>query len=512
MTMAPQTAPGEVIVIGAGVGGLSAAAFLARAGVPVQVLEAHVYPGGCAGTFFHQGYRFDAGATLVGGFGPGAPLDRVGQALGIRWPVHLDPVAMQVHLPQGLRVTRWADGPKWLAEVAAHFGPSALSFWQWQMETADALWALMSSMPPWPPDSPAHLVRLARQGMAWLGRLSPARWPGLLRDALGKAGSRLPHHPAHRLLVDAQLLISAQTTADHANALFAAAALDLARLGVGHLPGGVGRVARELAASVVRHGGQVHLRQEVTRVARQGSGWRITTRRGLSLEASHVIFNLPPWNAARLLGDDAPPRLRRLPPRPQDGWGAFTLYLGVDEGVVPADLPLHHQVVQGEPLGEGRSLFLSISPAWDQDRAPAGKRAITLSTHTALAPWWALFHQDREAYEARKQAYTRDLLAQAERVLPGLAEAAHLVLPGTPITFQRFTRRAWGWVGGWPQTHLLRGWSPTLGRGRWLVWDTIFPGQSLPAVALGGLGVASRLLAAPRGAALPAPRLPVEPG
>jgi phytoene dehydrogenase-like protein len=61
--------PGKrVIVTGAGIDGLSAAASLAIAGLDVVVLEAPIYPGGSAGTFSNQGYRFDAGATLAGGF------------------------------------------------------------------------------------------------------------------------------------------------------------------------------------------------------------------------------------------------------------------------------------------------------------------------------------------------------------------------------------------------------------------------------------------------------------
>jgi hypothetical protein len=76
-----------------------------------------------------------------------------------------------------------------------------------------------------------------------------------------------------------------------------------------------------------------------------------------------------------------------------------------------------------------------------------------------------------------------------------LRDAANLVLPGTPVTFQRFTRRLWGWVGGFPQTSLFRAWGPRLGRNLWLVGDSIFPGQSVPAVALGGMRVARSLLA-----------------
>jgi hypothetical protein len=68
-----------VVVIGAGVAGLEAAAGLSRAGLDVTVLEAQLTPGGCASTFSHQGDRFDAGATLAGGFYPGGLMDRVAQ-------------------------------------------------------------------------------------------------------------------------------------------------------------------------------------------------------------------------------------------------------------------------------------------------------------------------------------------------------------------------------------------------------------------------------------------------
>jgi C-3',4' desaturase CrtD len=491
----------RVVVIGAGVGGLTAAALLARSGLEVAVLEAHVYPGGCAGTFYHRGFRFDAGATLAGGFCAGGPMDILAHAVGIdSWPARVANPAMVVHLPDGATITRWTDERRW-DEHRAAFGDLSESFWRWQERTADAVWNLALWSPPWPPQTPEEMAMLAAMGLDWVresmrgGRIEAGRYLlQLAADALRPVASHLRDAPeSMRLFVDAQLLIAAQTTSRHANAMYGAAALDLPRRGIVHLEGGMGAIAKTLADATRQNGGRVHYRQEVNRVVlNRDRPLAVETKQGASFPADVVVADLPPWNIARLLGDGAPRRLRSLLP-PQDGWGAFVVYVGLEGSPIPADLPLHHQVVIGEPLGEGNTIFLSLSPAWDRERSPAGQRALTISTHTRLEPWWALFERDRSAYEARKAAYTERVLSAAEVALPGLRGAARLILPGTPVSFQRFTRRAWGWVGGFPQTSLFRTWGPRLAPNLWMVGDSIFPGQSNAAVAMGGLRVAQAI-------------------
>lgn len=61
----------DVIVIGAGMGGLSAGAFLARAGKRVLILEKHDKPGGYVTSFTRQGYTFDAAIFHLTDMGPG---------------------------------------------------------------------------------------------------------------------------------------------------------------------------------------------------------------------------------------------------------------------------------------------------------------------------------------------------------------------------------------------------------------------------------------------------------
>jgi phytoene dehydrogenase-like protein len=247
-------------------------------------------------------------------------------------------------------------------------------------------------------------------------------------------------------------------------------------------------VAELLAGAVRRHGGQVLCRQRVTRVIRTDGHLAVITGKGNAFPTDVVLFNLSPWDAAALL-DETPPRAARET-APVDGWGAFMVYAGVDDSVMPSDAALHNQVLVRQPFGEGNSVFVSLSLADDSLRAPRGQRAVTISTHTRLEPWWRMVESDLAAYEVRKQEYTERVLDAAEIALPGLRRAVRLVIPGTPVSFQRFTHRSGGWVGGFPQTSLTRSRSPRLGAGLWLVGDSVFPGQSVLSVALGAARVA----------------------
>ena len=472
----------KIIVIGAGVGGLTAAALLAKRGFDVTVLEAHVEPGGCAATFFHKGYHFDVGATLVGGFQPGGPHALVAEKLGLTWPVRAVEPAMAVHLGDET-IVRYGDDAAWRAERIRAFGSQAERFWQQQEFAADAVWEFAARVPAWPIDSLPTTFNLATKVRPSLIPIVPLALTNVRRWAR-LAGAR---GALFDTFLDAQLLIAAQAIAPEANALYGAVALDLYRRGVAHVEGGVGHIAETLAQAVKAQGGQVLYRQAVTAI-RRSKTYRVETTRG-EFEADLVIANLTPWALVKLMGDDAPTTLTRRVSNLTPIWSAFTVYLGVDEAAI-TDRVEHHQIVVDPtlPLGEGNSAFVSISPEWDTVRAPRGQRAITISTHTRAAEWYALAH-DEAAFEARKQQYTERLINAAARALPNLKSHLKLVLPGTPLTFERFTRRVNGMVGGFPQRNLFTAWSPQIDRGVWLVGDSIFPGQSTAAVSLGALRV-----------------------
>jgi len=485
----------RVVVVGAGVGGLTAAALLLKAGCQVTVLEAHVYPGGCAGTFFHKGFRFDAGATLAGGFSGGGPHARLAQQLGLTWPVHPVDPAWVVHLPDG-EVSQPASRQMWRG-VWQHAFPSSASFWETQELLANISWDISAREFPWPPQTPREAWAVLTALRAPVARALPF----LTRRVVDLPG--LKHNARLKMFVDAQLLIAAQTTSDHCSALYGAAALDLPRRGVNHVRGGMGGIALTLWDWLRQHGATLHTRHPVTQVDPRGDGTvRVCTSRGLEVEADVALANVTPWALRDLLGDAAPDGLRATVAHTPETWGAFTAYLGVDANAVGPLKADHHQVVVDPalPLGEGNSVFVSLADQADPDRAPPGLRAVTLSTHTALAPWWELARRNPEGLARRKELYTQRLISAAQRAIPGLAASARLVMPGSPLAFQRFTRRPRGMVGGFAQTSLFDVRGPDVGLPNvFMVGDSIFPGQSTAGVTLGGMRVAERVLAlAPR--------------
>ena len=84
----------EIIVIGAGIGGISTAGYLASRGYRVTIFEKNTYPGGRCGRYLKDGHRFDTGPTFL--MMPGIYRDTfraVGRSLDEELILHrIDPV------------------------------------------------------------------------------------------------------------------------------------------------------------------------------------------------------------------------------------------------------------------------------------------------------------------------------------------------------------------------------------------------------------------------------------
>jgi C-3',4' desaturase CrtD len=473
----------EIAIIGGGVSGLTAAALLARAGAAVTVYEHHNVPGGCASFYQRDGYRFDVGATVVNGFGAHGIHRRVFDALGVRLEARRLEPAMLVHVP-GVTVTRYGD-ERWGEERRRAFGAAAEPFWLAQERIANRVWEFARALPVLPVDarSIAHLARIFRPRHAGLLAMQGRPFASIVPLDAGDALQRF---------IDMQLLITAQAPAAEVDLAFGATALDIAREGTYHLPGGIADIAVALARAVRRYGGRIRYNTTVHAIAtRRGAVCAVELAGGERVAVGTAIAAIPYENVLRLLGRAVPAELH-----PQQRWGAVTAHIGAGPGVVDDGCVLHHQTLAdpARPLGEGNTAFVSISAPEDRTRARDGGRAITVSTHTDPQRW----ENARAAgtLDALKREYAVRLLQAAQRAT-GRAFEPRVFELGTPFTFERYTARYRGLVGGTPQTRdaaNLRARSHRSGvRGLLLCGDTVFPGQSTVGVTLSAINAVRAL-------------------
>ncbi len=112
----------DVVVIGAGIGGLFCATLLAKEGLRVLLVEQHYMVGGYCSTFRRKGYIFDAATTFYPLLGnPSTLTGKLLAELGVetRW-VKMDPVDA-FHFPDGTSFEVPADFDAYRAKLDADF-------------------------------------------------------------------------------------------------------------------------------------------------------------------------------------------------------------------------------------------------------------------------------------------------------------------------------------------------------------------------------------------------------
>ncbi|MCA9630940.1 MAG: NAD(P)/FAD-dependent oxidoreductase [Myxococcales bacterium] len=485
----PEGAPHQVdcLIIGAGFGGLGAAVGLLGRAERVVLCEAVRYPGGCASSFERGGQRYESGATLFSGLGAGQLFERWRRELQLDVVFEaLDPV-IELRGP-GLVLPVWRSRERFIDALCALEPAHAISlrrFFAEQKRVADALWELFDSPSLLPPLSGAALWRHSLQSPAYV-RLLP-----LLGQPLEKLlqRHRLTDCHALRVYLNAVCQITVQTDAASAEAPFALAAMDYCFRGTGHVVGGIGQLATAVCEALERRGVDVRFSCRVQSLRRSPhGGFEVQTRQGSYL-ARCVIANLLPQDLAALLGRQTR-QLDDLSAAVETGWGAVMSYLRLEAAALPARA--FHLELVGDTTQEftrGNHVFCSVSDA--REHAAGAPRSATLSTHVELS-WLRSLDAGARARAIREiQGRLRQTL---ELRAPELASAVLGAMPASPRTFERFTGRFAGYVGGVPRRAGLSNYRRLgplcLEPGLYLVGDSVFPGQSILAAALGGLRTA----------------------
>jgi C-3',4' desaturase CrtD len=492
----------RVIVIGAGIGGLTAGALLASRGYEVTIFEQSSVAGGCASTFKRRGFTFDVGATQVAGLEPGGIHHRIFSELGVELPLATpcDP-ACAVFLPgEKEPINVWRDRAKWQAERQKQF-PGSEPFWQLMAKLFKASWQFQSRDPVLPPRNFWDLSQL----------ISALRLDTLITVpftlmSVGDALRLYGIYDDRRLkkFLDLQLKLYSQVDADETALLYAATALAVSQepRGLSHLQGSMQVLSDRLVEGLEKHGGKLLLHHSVEAIQTEsGRVTGVTIRNEKTEEVwtqatDRVVANVTVQNLVKLLPQDflATSYKRRVDKLPESS-GAFVIYLGVKASAIPFRCPPHLQFLYdyNDPIGENNSLFVSVSKPGD-GRSPEGMATVIASSFTDPKIWW---RGTKEDYKQLKQEYTQKAIDRLGQYFDLAPENIVHQEAATPRTFERFTGREKGIVGGIGQRISTFGpfaiATRTPVKNLWLVGDSTHPGEGTAGVSYSALTVVRQI-------------------
>jgi C-3',4' desaturase CrtD len=495
----------RVIVIGAGIGGLTAGALLAKQGYNVTLYDQAIVPGGCASTFKRRGFTFDVGATQVAGLEQGGIHHRIFQELGIDLPecTPCDP-ACAVFLPYETNpINVWRDPQKWQAERQKQF-PNSEPFWQLLNTLFQASWDFQGRDPILPPRNLWDVQQLITA--LRLNTLVTVPFTLMtVGDVLRLFG--LYEDKRLKTFLDMQLKLYSQVDADQTALLYAATALAVSQdpQGLYHLQGSMQVLSDRLVEALSKYGANLYLRHRVEKIYTdkgKAVGVKVYNPKTGDIftdTADEIVANVTAQNLTKLVGEQTQSfffnRLRKRINKLEQPSGAFVIYLGVDQAAIPENCPPHLQFLYdyNQSIGENNSLFVSVSKSGD-GRAPEGKATLIASSFTEVNQWWT---DIPEAYQQLKQIYTKTAIARLSQYFNLTSETIIHQESATPRTFAYYTAREKGIVGGIGQRVATFG---PFGIGTrtpinhlWLVGDSTHPGEGTAGVSYSALTVVRQI-------------------
>lgn len=475
-------------------GGMSTASLLAKDGYKVLVLEAGFHPGGCSSSYPRKKFVFEAGATTLMGFDEHQPLRYLEEKTGVQIPrTELNP-SMSVYL-DGEKIIRYKEREAWINEAARVFGDEdgQRKFWELAFRISDTVWSVSLKNSYFPPVNMADWLKLFTTNNPLDVWVLP-----YANKSVKDVASQFQISSAKFLqFLDEQLMITAQNTSDDVPFLFGALGLTYPNYSNYSVPGGLMGLIHPLKELIEQEGGELHTKEAVLRVVKEQKGYSIHTKKDKVYTAEIVVSNVPVWNLPDLTEGKIREYFEGESKKFDKAWAALTVGIAVEDHF-DSGMEAHHQVhlPEGEaiPFTDSHSLFVSISPTYDESRAPEGFRALNVSCHANPDVWFEM----EDAYEENKQKVLEFIIDMLDSQLPGFKKTAvQFADLATPPSWESWVGRKKGRVGGIPQS-MARGllnWTPhqTPFNGLYLVGDTTYPGQGIPGVTLGGISVYSRI-------------------
>lgn len=454
---------GPAVVIGGGLGGLAAAAFLARRGIPVTLVEQHIKPGGYATTFDRADGKFTFDVSLHATASAQGGLKELFEATGVAGEIET------VELPELVRIITPDHDFKWPNRDPAAVAEQLRSVFPESAAGIDAffdgmLGLLGEAMEPFDRDSWWQRM--------WFPLTHRKMW-GIRNKTLADVLDEHVSDPKVRSILSAFWGYYGLPPSKLSAFYYCMATASYLQFGGHYIKRRSQDLSDALARAIEAAGGTVMLGTLATGIVRRDgavSGVRLAD--GRVLEAAAVISNasvpktmemLEAMDEYESLGEYRE-RLEAFRP----SLSTFLVWLGLNRDIRDEVDGYEIFVQGGYDIETAYQASLSADPheadlgvtvydhAFPGYSAP-GSSTVSLIMLSGYEPW-RRFESDyfaglKDAYKQEKERVARILIERAEqRVIPGLSSMIEVMEAATPLTNIRYTRNPDGAIYGYEQT------------------------------------------------------------
>ncbi|XP_078280635.1 all-trans-retinol 13,14-reductase-like [Rhinoraja longicauda] len=468
----------DAIVIGSGIGGLAAAAILAKSGKRVLVLEQHDQAGGCCHTFIKKGFEFDIGIHYVGELHEQSLLrtlvDQItdGQLEWVKMDDVFDHVVLGEH--HSRRTYQICSGEK-------HYQHCLQSQFPEENEAIDKYLRLIKMVAKRLPQL-VIIKMIPLQLARFLIRTGIIHWfTSIFKLASTSLSDLVNSLTKNKDLRTVMCYICGDYGVMPRNASFLMHAVVVQHYlkGAWYPKGGASEIAFHIIPVIRRSGGDVLMRAPVQRILvnEGGEAYGVTVKKGedeVNLFAPIVISDAGIFNTyEKLLPCEvqSKPAIQAQLSSVQHGLGGFSVFVGLDGskeelGLKAAnywfikennidDIFIKYLSLKNEDLIQERPMmFVSFpsakDPAWD-DRY-AGKSSMIIITFVRYE-WFEKWKDERvkkrgEDYENLKMAIARGLIDQTTEYFPQLKDKIEYIKVGSPLSNQFYIAASCGEMYG----------------------------------------------------------------
>jgi len=451
----------DVIIIGAGLGGLTAGAKLARSGKKVLLVEQHNIPGGCATTFKRKEFTVEVGLHEMDGLDDLDTKKAIFENLDVFNNIEL------IRLPEFYRFispnidfVMPDDAEKATAKLTKKFPREEKGIKNYFKQIR----GIRKEIPKLPRSKFWQTV---------LFPIYPLLFPFVVRNAKKSIGGFLD-----KIIKDddLKLLLTANLGYFHDDPysmamLYFATAQDAYYAGSWYIKGGSQKLSDYLASCITNNGGEIVYRHLVEQIiVEDGKATGVVYRKKskketahITAKAAHIIANNAVPLLSKMLPEESSQKLEEQIKRLENSCSVITLYLGFSKSpkalgnkyysTFMANPDVKNQIDFAEDLKHSgfdkRQLIFVDYSQIDSGLAPEGKALGVLATSDYGKDWENL---SREEYKAKKEKVSQVLIARLEKLIPGITAHIEYYELATAKTVERFTMNPGGAVYGFSQT------------------------------------------------------------